>query len=51
MAKEKKLSDYMWLCPLCRVYYNKNTDAKKNHIKDEIEEIKKVLHYLENELK
>ncbi len=42
-------SDYLWLCPLCQVYFNKNNGEKQKHIQEEIKLLKDVINKLENE--
>ena len=42
-------SDYLWLCPICNVYFNKNNGDKQKHIQEEIKQISKLLEVLNKE--
>ena len=45
-----KKSDWLWLCPICNVYFDKTNGDKEKHIKEEIREIRITLSVLNMEL-
>jgi len=51
VKKKEEFSNYLWLCPICKVFFNKTNGAKEDHIKEEIEAIKNILDFLNEELK